>query len=89
MAGTHHAVRVTRRELAEWFDEYYEDGEPGIGKFSWLSDHGATCFECLRNKNLIFLRQDERVWLLGPGIKEIANGDVVTVDFFGESGWGG
>ena len=56
MAGTHHAVRVTRRELAEWFDEYYEDGEPGIGKFSWLSDHGATCFECLRNKNLIFLR---------------------------------
>ena len=79
MAGTHHAVRVTRRELAEWFDEYYEDGEPGIGKFSWLSDPAPPASSASGTRTSSF----------GPGIKEIANGDVVTVDFFGESGWGG
>lgn len=59
---TQHTAQISREKLATWFDAYYEEGEPGVGRFSWHSDLGAQCYEGLRTKNLIFLRHCESTY---------------------------
>lgn len=67
-----HAVRVTRQDLAEWFDESpegryktsyqgYEPGEQG-GRFRWGDEKGARAYEGLRGKTIVFLRHCESTY---------------------------